>query len=102
MFIVGVVLVIRIDRKKFINLIYNLLFSMRFLYLFIYRDDFGIYYIVLGGVFGIDSYSYRLNLLRIWIIALIFMTLDKDDNFNTVKILIFISLMFIFYFFLGL
>jgi len=98
-FIFGIILVIIIDRKKFIRLIYNLLFIMRVLYLFIYIDDFGIYYLLMWGIFGIDNYSFGLNLLRIWILALIFISLSKDNVFNTIKILMFILLIFVFFFF---
>lgn len=75
-------------------LIQNRLFLIRFLFILINYSNY--FFINLRYSFGIDLLSYGLILLRIWIIALIYMAREKilsNNNFLTVFIFLILFLL---------
>lgn len=63
---------------------YNVGFFLRFLFLFrfIFKDNL---WINLRYIIGFDLYSFFLLILRIWIIRLIFLTIQKDEGEENYK-----------------
>lgn len=77
-----------------INIIYyNLIFIFRFIFIFIYMDISGIFINLRINYYGLDNYSFFLIILRIWIVGLMFMTLNE---INLLKLLTFILLLLVF------
>lgn len=79
--------------NKILSFYYNLFFFFRFIYCFIYIHTYNEVWINLRGYFGVDYYSYFLNLLRIWVLGLILITLINKES--DVKVLIFIRILII-------
>nr|UEP15892.1 NADH dehydrogenase subunit 4 [Dolichoderus sibiricus] len=81
-------------------MIYNLLFLLSFFYLFMYFDSMGSLFFMLSmsGYLGLDNYSYFMNLLSIWILSLMFMTLKNKDDKIKMYMFIFLLIVFIWFF----
>lgn len=81
-------------KNNLLRFYYNLCFFLRFIYLFIYNCKNEIW-INLNGYFGIDYYSYFLNLLRLWILGLIFIVLKNEFNYKKIYVFMFILIIII-------
>nr|ALN11727.1 NADH dehydrogenase subunit 4 [Linepithema humile] len=99
-----------INKKILLSFYYNLLFFMSFLYLFMYMEISGIYIHLLMNYFGIDNYSFFMNVLSMWILSLMFMCLDKKELLKMFLFMILLKVfigffcslsLMVFYFFLS-
>lgn len=93
LFIIIIFIIFIIKINKILRFYYNLCFFIRFIYCYTYIYIYNEIWINLRGYFGVDYYSYFLNLLRLWILGLILITL-KDEKLN-LKILLFILILII-------
>lgn len=77
-FILFIFFLILISKKKLI-FFYNLcyIFSLIFLFQFIFKDDI---WVGVGIYFGFDFYSFCLLILSLWILGLIFIVIQVDDE----------------------
>lgn len=80
-----------IYKNKNLIFYYNLCFLIRFIFRLIYIRMIRDLWVNIRFYFGIDYYSYYLNLLVIWIIGLIFISLkDRKRGRINLKILVFL------------
>jgi len=94
--IIFIFIVIKTLGKFFLIIIYNIIIFLGLYYVFFYIEIEGVY-IMVGIYFGLDKYSYFLTLLRIWIVGIMFITLeDKRREANIIKSTMFIFLLVIF------
>lgn len=75
-------------KNKILRFYYNLCFFIRLIYIFSYIYNNNIW-VSLSRYFGVDYYSYFLNLLRLWILGLIFISVRNEK----IKIFIFILIL---------
>nr|QYF07857.1 NADH dehydrogenase subunit 4 [Stigmatomma silvestrii] len=68
--------------NKFLMFYYNLCFLLGVLYCYIFSCINGEIWIMIGMYFGIDYYSYLMNLLSLWIFGLMYMSLKNDKDIN--------------------
>ena len=62
--IVFINLIIIINKKILMRIYYNLVFFIRFIYLFMYIEVKEIYVHLMMNYFGVDNYSFFMNILR--------------------------------------
>lgn len=78
-----------IIKNKLLIFYYNLCYILRFVILFFICKYGERIYLIIRFYFGNDYYSYILNLIRIWILGLMFMTLvEKTNKFKLVFLII--------------
>lgn len=82
--------------NNFIIFFYNLCYFIRFLivFLFIYKD---LLWLMIRGNFGMDYYSIWLVILRLWIIGLIYICLDRGENLKIIRFWVLLILLIIFF-----
>nr|YP_009905720.1 NADH dehydrogenase subunit 4 [Ochetellus glaber]QGW36339.1 NADH dehydrogenase subunit 4 [Ochetellus glaber] len=80
-------------KSMLMNLYFNLMFIMSFMYMFMYMEikDICIHFVL--GYFGLDNYSFFMVMLSMWILGLMFMSLD---SWSLIKMFLFLVLMIIF------
>nr|YP_010461834.1 NADH dehydrogenase subunit 4 [Tapinoma ibericum]UUF93600.1 NADH dehydrogenase subunit 4 [Tapinoma ibericum] len=83
-------------KKFFINLYFNMLFFMSFMFIFIYMDSMVIYSNMMMMYFGMDNYAFFLMILSIWILGLMMMSLLKNEENLKLKMFMFLMLVIIF------
>lgn len=89
-FIIFIIIILR--KNKILRFYYNLCFFLCFIYITIYKFiDYDLW-IYIRGYYGIDYYSYFLNMLSLWILGLIFITLIEK---NRVKFIVFLIIILI-------
>lgn len=93
LFIVIFIIIMLIIKNLILIFYYNLCFVCRVLYLFSYINKNEFIWIGLGNYFGYDYYSFNLVILRLWVIGLIFIRLNKDKII--IKFILFIIILVI-------
>lgn len=91
-FFILIFIVFIIFKNKILRFYYNLCFLVSVIFCYINIGIIGDIWINLRLYFGIDYYSYWLNLLRLWILGLIFISLEKNNNLR-IKIFIFLFIL---------
>lgn len=83
-------------KNKIVIFYYNLIFFIRLLFIFNYLDNNLI--ICISGIFGIDYYSFILIILSFWIMGLMIMHLNRNEEILKKGIfLIIILILFLFF-----
>lgn len=82
--------------NKFIIFYYNICYFIGFLviFLFIYKD---LLWLEIRGIFAIDYYSIWLVILRLWIIGLIYMCLNRGDYIQILCFWVLLLVLLIFF-----
>lgn len=95
-FVTLIFLMVIITRNKIMIFYYNIIFIMRLFFIFNYIDNNLM--IRIRGIFRVDYYSYRLIILRLWVMGLIIMHLRRNEEIlKKVVFLIIILVLFIFF-----